>query len=1107
MGSQCTTLRKRKVESREEDHKSAARKPESPATGGGEEKGPDPQAGPSVTTGERRREEQGYFSRGEDGRKKEAKEEKPSEERGKKKNAVSACRHSDSSPCHEEADTVMEEACWVDNNRPNLIQSMTLVMPIADELLKRKMIHREFYSNIKTAGTSQDQMRKLYEALNAGGDQVKSAFYRLLQKNKPDICEMDKVIRRMIKQHKAHLREEFRFMFEGTADNAQEKELLDHIYTELHIIQGESEQVNEEHEIWDIEAKSRTQPSDSTKIDCNDIFKTETGNKVLHGQDSTYEKTVKTVMTKGIAGIGKTVSVRKFILDWAEERTNQDFDFIFMLSFRGINLIKNDQFSLQTLVKYFYQNLKDITVQILADHKVLFIFDGLDESQLELDFSETKMLNEVTREASVDVLLTNLIRRDLLPSAFLWITSRPGAASRIPRRLIDQWTEVQGFSDSQKEEYFRRRIKDENIAERIISHIKMSRSFYIMCHIPIFCWISAQVLQHLCKSGKTKVESDVMKIPTTLTEMYTHFLLIQIKLSDEKYDNSRNESEIQKILSPSKDFILKLGRMAFEHLERSSILFYEDDLTNYGIDIRKVGVNCGLCTEILKEECVFYKKKVYCFVHLTIQEYFAALFVYHSYAVKKIDSPSLRTFLTKGSEETLESILDEEPIKLTLDEFCEISIANATDRKTGGMDMFIRFLIGLSLESTQRLLQGLLEQTEKHSEVVEEIKSTLKEIDVYDRSPERCLNLVHCFMELKDSSLHDDIRECLLSNHKKALSPLLCSALADTILMSVEPIDELDLRKYRSTLRGVFRLLPAVRNCKKAIISGVWLNDWFTETIASALRQPNSSLTELHLTNNVFLDQSITFLTDGLMNPHCKLEALSLSGEGLSKELCETLAEAVLSIISRLRELELSSKLLGSGLQPVLHAALRSPKLEKLRLRHNVIPAQICQELQSVLTSDAYSLMELDLSYAELNDSKMESLSVGLMSTTCRLEVLRLRFNDLSEDSCKMLALVFSSAPSHLRELDLSHNQLRDSGVKLLCTGMMSPHCKLNALRLSFCKVTEVGCGELASVLKSKRCTLMDLDLSFNHPGHHGEKLLTERLQDASCSLQKLKCL
>ncbi|XP_036944967.1 NACHT, LRR and PYD domains-containing protein 3-like isoform X2 [Acanthopagrus latus] len=1005
------------------------------------------------------------------------------------------------SETHDHDSAITEgNAAWVDDNRATLIQSVSSVMVIADEMLQQKLIEKETYARIKDAGISQEQMREIYSTLTT--TKAKSAFFRILQDKLPQHCQTEDLVREVKKKHKAVLREKFRYEFEGTQTDHEDVRSLDKIYTELHIIKGLSDHVNQEHEIWAIEDKMRSQTSEGTKINCNDIFTRTTENSVSSGRDGDV-KAIRTVMTKGIAGIGKTVSVKKFILDWADGTANQDLDFIFVLPFRELNLVMKKQFRLETLVREFHPELKNIPVaNTFANHKVLFVFDGLDESQLKLNFKTTERLTDTTEDASVDTLVTNLIREHLLPSALVWITSRPGAVQRIPRKYIQQWTEVKGFNDPQKIQYFRKRVEDEAVAEMIIDNIVRSRSLYIMCHIPIFCWIAVKVLVSLLQK-KAKTHDENIKIPTTLTEMYTRFLSIQMQVEMDKYDN-QNEIDTEEIFKSSEEFILKLGRMAFEHLNRGNIIFTGDDLKSYGLDVRKAGVCCGLCTEILKEEYVFNTRKLFCFVHLTVQEYFAALFVYHSFARKQIDSLSLKDFLLTGSEEELKAELDADPVDLPLDELIEISVANSIERKAGELDMFIRFLIGVSLKSTQDLLQGLIQQKDDHSAVVEAVKKSLKEIDLGDCSPDRCLNVVHCLMELKDSSIHDTVEQFLNPDHNPdtRLTPVQCSALADSILMSKTPLDEFHLKTYRPAAKGVFRLLPAVRNSKKARISGVWLDVWYCETISAALRMPNSPLTELHLINSVFVPSGTQVLIDGLMNCQCELQALSLSGHGYGGELLESFVTAIKSILSNLRDLELSGNILGGALSSVFSDGLGN--LEKLRLNRNSGIAQTCKELVTMLISKPCYLRELELSYTNFEDSEMEILCTGLMSTNCNLAVLSLSHNRLTEKGCKLLASALSSKPSCLTELDLSYNDLLDSGVAELCNALMSPQCRLKMLRLSFCKVTGDGCVALASALRSDHCSLRELDLSFNHLSDQGVKMLTEIQRDPRCRLEKL---
>ncbi|XP_073671725.1 protein NLRC3-like [Paramisgurnus dabryanus] len=409
---------------------------------------------------------------------------------------------------------------------------------------------------------------------------------------------------------RSNLSKKFECLHEVTS-NKRNPTLLNEIYTELYITESERGEINNEHEVRQIEIQSRRTTTDETPIKCNDIF------KPLREQ----HKPIRSVLTKGVAGIGKTVSVQKFILDWAEEKENQDVHLIFPLPFREINLMKSKTLSLLDLLHLFFPETKEIDLS-RDEYKITFIFDGLDECRLSLDFHSSVRLCDVSESTSVDVMLTNLIKGNLFPSAFIWITSRPAAADLIPSECVDRVTEVRGFSDPQKEEYFRKRISDESLSDQIISHLKSSRSLYIMCHIPVFCWISVTVLERIFSEAKRR------EIPKTLTQMYTHFLTIQTNIKHQKdYDNKVKDE----------DMISKLGKLAFEQLMKGNLIFYDEDLRECGIDVAEALVYSGLCTQIFREEFGLYQGKVYCFVHLTIQEHLAALYAHLSFANNNIN--------------------------------------------------------------------------------------------------------------------------------------------------------------------------------------------------------------------------------------------------------------------------------------------------------------------------------------------------------------------------------------------------------------------------------------------------------------------------------------
>ncbi|XP_060947030.1 NLR family CARD domain-containing protein 3-like [Limanda limanda] len=711
-------------------------------------------------------------------------------------------------------------------------------------------------------------------------------------------------------QHKLKSKIKMEFQCVEGVTRAGDPTLVDPIYTELHITEGGTGERNHQHEVRQIETASWIPDRPETTIRPEDIF------KATSGRDGP----IRTVLTKGVAGIGKTVLTRKFTLDWAEDRASPDIQFTFPFTFRELNVLQEKKYSLVELVHHFFTDTKEAGICRFEEFQVLFILDGLDECRLPLDFHNTEILTDITASTSVDVLLTNLIRGKLLPSARLWITTRPAAANQIPAECVDRVTEVRGFTGPQKEEYFRRRFSDEEQANTIISHIQTSQSLHIMCHIPVFCWITAAVLEDVLNTREGG------ELPKTLTEMYIHFLVIQSKLRKLRY-HGRSRQDLH-WNSENRKMIESLGKLAFEQLQKGNLIFYESDLTGCEIDIRAASVYSGVFTQIFKEERGLYQDKVFCFVHLSVQEFLAALHVHLTFI-----NSGVNLMAKQRAAPRLARVFKD---RAKLKDLYQSAVDKALQSPNGHLDLFLRFLLGLSVQTNQKHLHGLLTQTGKDGQIKQKTVEYIKEKISEDLSVERSINLFHCLNELSDRSLEEEIQQSLKSGRlsTEKLSPAQWSALNFILLSSGKDLEVFDLKKYSGSEEALLRLLPVVTASNKALLSGCNLSERSCKALSSVLSSTSCRLTELDLSNNDLQDSGVKLLAAGLRSPHCKLETLSLSGCLITEESCVSVASALSANNLHLRELDLSNNnLQGSGVK-LLSAALDDQywRLESLKV-------------------------------------------------------------------------------------------------------------------------------------------------------------------------------
>ncbi|KAI2658910.1 NLR family CARD domain-containing protein 3 [Labeo rohita] len=786
----------------------------------------------------------------------------------------------------------------------------------------------------------------------------------LPQESRSTSVNKNDVLQNIKDEMKSRMMEDSEWIFEGSASKSVS---LKKVYTQLFIINDDSDPINTEHEIWQMETTHDLDTSAQTVINYNQILQPPTGENRI----------IKTVLTKGIAGIGKTLTVKKFILDWASGESNQDLDFVFLLPFRELNLVTEEK-SLFDLICVFYAEFGEAREipDWICNRKVLFILDGLDEYEKDLNF-QSNLLSDVTKEATVDVLLVNLLRGNLLPSARVWITSRPVAAIQLPTDIFRKGniTQIRGFRDEQKQEYFTKHFKDPEPRKEVIRHLKSQKSLWILCHIPLFCWISSVVLEDIIRS-----QNKHKNMPSNMTEMYIHYLLIQTGLSHKKYQGE--ELSQKDALQKHEEVIMKLAKLAYRQLKKPDekilkkdyVIFKEEDLEKYKISVGEASQYAGVITCDSKRTCL-YKTELYSFVHLSVQEFFAAMFAFQKFLgrfskkqdslklikAKKTQKPNLYGFLKNLTDEALES-------------------------KNGHLDLFTCFVFGISCDSSRQLLEGFLHPirsntSDDHRKVAMYIKSLMNK----GLSPERCISLVRCLVELKSQSFLQEMHKLERSRSTKPLTLFQCSLLAYQFVMSDTKHDEFDLRKYNINLHGFQRFSLAITCFTKALLKGSSLTEQHCEILSHYLSSQNSHLTDLDLSHNGLGLSALKKLSKTLCDPNCQIEVLNLS--------------------------------------------------------HNNFQSQDMELIRDVLSGENMNLRVLDLSDNPLQDPGVKILSAGLKSPQCHLEVLKL-------SGCQIKKLVSSlKVNSHLKELDLRYNDLGNTGQENLQHKLPSlRYCSLSLL-------------------------------------------------------------
>ncbi|XP_063814073.1 NACHT, LRR and PYD domains-containing protein 3-like isoform X2 [Pseudophryne corroboree] len=876
----------------------------------------------------------------------------------------------------------------------------------------------------------------------------------------------------------------------------------------------------------------------------------------------------RTVVLQGPAGIGKTMTTQKIMLDWASGNLYKDkFQFVFYISCREVNTITGNLSLAGYLSNYCLLKCRSDQLRSIFLHaeKILFIVDGFDELKWS-PMSDREVCDDPFQEVSKEILLNSLFRKKILKKSYLIITTRPLSLMALKgfAKCI-RYVEILGFTGNQREEYFYHFFQTKEQADLVISTIKDNDTLYTMCAVPVICWIVCTVMKPLWKQGFFVINC---KTVTSIYLLYLKSLIL--------YHGRDSAQHISTCIQ-------KLSALANEGVWDQRILFEESDLVRHGLSVSEV-------ESVFLNENIFHKdvdtRTCYSFIHLTVQEFFAALYYVldekhvqeHSIEINKLlevteHRPHLKLTVRflfglsneKQNQETLRAIkcpislrgkpvLDEFIKRKSWDSHSEILCCLYETQDEDYVERMMSHFLNVELKMYRkksdqknidyRALAYCLEKTTiQHTVTLEKYVIGPKARSVLPKALSICshLRLYRCDLT---SSCCDDLRSVITTNRSLTRLELSYNAVEDPGVKLLceglrHPACTLqDLRLHSCGLTSsccddLRSVITTLRSLTRLDLSDNVLGDSGINLLCEGLRHPACalqelrlckcdltssccddfcsvittlrSLTRLVLSHNDLEDSGIKLLCEGLRHPDCALQDLWLPGCDLTSSCCDDL-RSVITTNRSLTRLVLSWNALGDSGIKLLCEGLRHPActLQDLWLLHCSLTSSCCDDLRSVITT-RHSLTTLALSWNVLEDSGIKLMCEGLRHPACTLQDLRLCECNLTSSCCDDLRSVLTTSRS-LTRLDLSGNALGDSGIQILCEGLRHSDCVLLELRLLSCGLTSSCCDDLRSVLTTNR-SLTRLNLSGNALRDSGIKLLCEGLRHPACSLQDLRRL
>ncbi|OCT69359.1 NACHT, LRR and PYD domains-containing protein 12 [Xenopus laevis] len=590
------------------------------------------------------------------------------------------------------------------------------------------------------------------------------------------------------------------------------------------------------------------------------------------------------VIVSGVPGVGKTTLMQKFVYDWLAGKLYQRFAFVFFFKFRTLNT--KEAVSLQKIILDEYPHLRKNLSEILQDpQKLLFIFDGLDESAHQIEFQSTELCVSPHSLNRLDVIVVSLVRQSLLKGCSVLMTSRPTRLASIDTKVFPRVCEIMGFFPKQREMYFQHFFGNQVISNKAFHYVRENGVLYTFCYIPSYCWIICTVLSMCFKDN----DQSVQLLPKTVTQLFV--IYVTNILSNHSQDSGH-----------AKELLTSVGWMAEHGVMSHYLEFEEQDLATFHVN------NSSKLLSSFMVESAQSHGVIYSFFHLTIQEFLAALVHYLDFSAERL----------KEAFEKAQSFED------------------------GRGEIFIRFISGLSDMSTRSQLKpyfgDLSSEASKHViALLNDMSSSVTSHEDDGVDKRKTLNVYACLSESRNKALVSETigKNTIFDLSEFHLAPLDCTVLS-FILESFKEVELLDLDACFIQTEGLERLAPTLHKIKDLSLSQNNMRDEDLRIIYSTLTHPDCKIHKLSLRENGLTEESCTTLAWAIKE-NKTLRDLDLSKNKLAGEYFYQLLMVLSDPTCKIERLGLMEIKLTPDYAPSLHHLTGNTNLTHLNLSYNFL--------------------------------------------------------------------------------------------------------------------------------------------------------------------------